>query len=306
MKILFVNPPMPQCGVHQYGLNLFNVLHPSERHIFEICHPASLEQLHERCKLIGPDIIIYNWSAPIGGWMEEAPFPLAPRHVAVFHAGSLNFGRFDAVLFSDPTMKPEGNIFPIGRPLPEPPSENGNIKHDVPWIGVNGFCGACAQNVVAHVAFEFDAALVRLHLPSATFGDGHGFMSREAASGCKKLIKDHPGIKLEISHDFLPTKDLVARLAMNDLNCYIRGDLREWGNGVSSVLDVALAARKPIAINRFHGFRHLHNCDPSILIEENSLPTIIANGLKPLEPIYERFKPERVRTEVEECLEKIS
>ena len=106
---------------------------------------------------------------------------------------------------------------------------------------------------------------------------------------------------MEVCHDFLSTYNLLRWLRQNDLNVYMR-DLPPTWRGVSSVLDPALAARRPIAVNLCTAFRHVHNLNPSICAEHNSLPTILENGIRPLEPIYQEYAPHRVRAQVEDVV----
>ena len=76
-------------------------------------------------------------------------------------------------------------------------------------------------------------------------------------------------------------------LAGNSVNCFFYDEFR--GRGISSVIDFALSARRPIAISHSNMFRHIKDASPTILIEQSSLKKIIANGIDPLRPFLDRW-----------------
>jgi hypothetical protein len=303
MRILLVNPPLAECGVHQYGVRLSNVLGHSPQHQVFYSHAASLEGLSGAAAVIQPDVILYNWIDIIGGYLAGAPFrSLAKYHVLIYHDCSVNEAHWDAILFSDPTMPTRGKWFPIGRPLAEWANcHPAPIPTTVPKIGVNGLVGAWASLAVAQILREFSEAVIRLHLPPAIYIDPLGNMAREAAQNCRRMAGARPGIQFEISHEFLDQEGLMDWIGRNDLNVYIR-DVPPGARGVSSVLDCAIAARRPVAVNGNPMFRHVFGLDPSIQVEHNSLRTIMANGIKPLLPLYEKWSAESVCSQVDKVI----
>ena len=304
IRVLFVNSANEFCGVHQYGENLFGILKTSRRIKFDLFRPVNLDELRSAWLYEHYDALIWNWAPGIGGWMKDYPFGISLRNIAIYHDGHLDPSRFEAVLFSDPTMPSKGKWHSIGRPLPEwewEPEHETAPTHPMPWIGVNGFLGAWAPIAVRKILSDFKQAHIRLHLPSATYGDPTGAAAQVSAQQCRELCQGHPGITMEVCHDFLSTYNLLRWLRLNDLNVYMR-DLPPTWRGVSSVLDPALAARRPIAVNLCTAFRHVHNLNPSICAEHNSLPTILENGIRPLEPLYQEYAPHRVRVQVEDVV----
>jgi len=305
MKILFVNTREPKCGVHQYGESLYAVikhyLGPSEEH--EIIGGSFLGY-HEFMSCVGtvkPDVVMYNWQAGIGGWMGSAPFPIKAKQVFVFHDLEANFDKFDAVLFSDPTMQPHGNWHPIGRPLRSHISVQPR-NSGVPVIGINGFIGAWAQIAFAHIANTFEHCHIRMHLPFAAYGDSIGDMARSAARECVSAMPE--GFTSEINHEFMDWDDLVSWLSHNDINCYLRDTSMHW-RGVSSACDAAMCASRPIAVNACNAFRHLHDCSPSIMVEHRSIRDIMQTGLSPLVAKYKEYSPEVVGAQVMKVLESL-
>ncbi len=299
MNGIFVNGSygVEECGVHQYGTALFSILKDSDKISWNYIEPKSFEQL--KSFYTEGDFILYNWQSGQGGFLIDSPFSSLGKQALVFHDCIVN-DRFDAVLFSDPTMKDSGKWRSIGRPIPiYTPQRNSVFSSEFPnpVVGVHGFIGAWADQVVHRVMQEFEVATVRLSLPYAAYGDSHGVAARTMAQRCQSMVSNS-GIVLTISHDFMPKAELIEWLHANDLNCYIRPADMQW-RGVSSAPDSAIAAKKPMAINKCNAFRHLHNLNPSICVEDVSLWDIIGNGLSPFVQLYSDWSPERIREQVE-------
>ena len=96
---------------------------------------------------------------------------------------------------------------------------------------------------------------------------------------------------------------IINMLAQNTINCYFY-DYQD-GAGLSSSVDYALAARRPIAVTRSHQMRHLWNLTPSILIENSSIQQIIDQGTAPLEPLYKDYSKESVWQDYTNMLQKL-
>lgn len=297
MRVLFCNTHERACGVNQYGSNLYAVLCDSERIHWDYYGGASAPPMGTLKRF---DVIVYNWQGLIGGWMSAAPIQHMGKQVLVYHDLDILSHQWDAILFSDPTMQAHDNWHPIGRPIPHYVPIINPIMNRGPTVGVHGFCGAWANQVVQRVIQEFEYGLVRLHLPYSRFCDPNGDQARSMAETCRGMTSG-TGINLEVSHDFLPQRELLDWLARNDVNAYMRNVGVPW-RGVSSALDVALAARKPIAIDKCSGFRHLFGASPSICVEDSSFTEIICNGLSPLVPFYKAWSPENIRSQVEAVL----
>lgn len=138
---------------------------------------------------------------------------------------------------------------------------------------------------------EFDEAIIRLHIPFSFFGDPHGLKAKERVREVQSIITKS-GIKVEATHEFKDDIEIVKWLNENDVNCYLYDYLD--GCGIASSPDYALAACKPIAVTKSHQMRHMWNLQPSVLVEQNSLKTIIENGILPLKPLLDRYTHENI------------
>jgi hypothetical protein len=92
-------------------------------------------------------------------------------------------------------------------------------------------------------------------------------------------------------------------LAGNTVNIFLY-DVHK-NRGLSSVIDWALAAHRPIVINKCGMFRHIYNAKPSICIEDSSLKDIIKNGITPLIPFYNEWTPEKFIQRYENIIKEV-
>lgn len=300
-KILFVNPDSEQCGVHQYGRRLFDILSHSER--FGVGYTTSSSMAGANLF----DAVIYNWHPIIDPEASVAAALSAmsprPRIVLLHHEGGfIDDNRADMVLFSNPSgPKRFGKVRHIGRPLPKFDTFVPRDASDRIVIGLNGFMGAWADRLVQIVAKEFECALIRLALPPSSHCDPGAMLAMAMVNRCRTMAP--AGFEFDVTHEFMPEHRLLEWLARNDINCYFRDYVPS--TGVSSALDMALAVRRPIAINKHPMFSYLMDCVPSICVEDSSISEILRNGLSPLVTAYERNSHERVLSEVEEALSEL-
>lgn len=307
MNALFVNAYGERaCGVWQFGVNLYNVLRESEQVHWVYLEPQTAGNLMSVAMGQECDVVLYNWSSIMGGWLQNAPFPWIKKQALVFHDGEAS-EKFDAVFFADPTAVLTGKWHVIGRPLPTLSSIRYVVHAKNAWpgpiVGCHGFIGAWADEVVKRVMQEFEWATIRLLLPYSAYCDPQGIAAKATAATCRRMVEGKT-ISLEISHEFLPQEKLLDWLSMNDINCYIR-PLNNW-RGVSSAPDCALAVKRPLAVNCCSAFRHLHHLKPSIVVDESSLLDILGNGLSPFVDWKKKWcDPEVIREQVENVLLKL-
>ena len=87
------------------------------------------------------------------------------------------------------------------------------------------------------------------------------------------------------------------------LNVFLYSERK--GRGCASTLDFALSVKRPIAITKSNAMAHIYNATPSICIEDRNLKEIMASGFIPLEPYYEKWKPEKFIEAYEKIVEAI-
>ncbi|WP_377476795.1 MAG: class I SAM-dependent methyltransferase [Microcoleus anatoxicus] len=293
-KILIVSHKEKQCGVQQYGLNIAKTLEKSTKYCFVYAECSSSEELLESVNKLKPVAIIYNYHPLTLSWVNPTILQsINVPHIGIIHevtqriADVSNDSLFQYHIAPDPTLELKNPIvFKTGRVVL--PYRNNHKLPEIATIGSFGFGleGKGFEKVIATVQQEYDEALIRLHIPFATFADADGSQAVAIAKRCQQAIVK-PGIKLSLSHDFLTQEQLLDFLAQNTLNAffYERYDNR----GISSTIDHALAVKRPIAITKSNMFRHIVSAKPSICIEDSSLKQIVDNGIAPLVPFYNEW-----------------
>ena len=94
---------------------------------------------------------------------------------------------------------------------------------------------------------------------------------------------------------------LLDFLAQNSLNAF----LYEYqnGRGISSVVDHALAVKRPLALTRSSMFRHVNGTRPPITMEDARLSDILARGFTPLARYARGVDAENLRWDYERIVD---
>jgi GDP-D-mannose 3',5'-epimerase len=259
-----------------------------------------------------PSIIIYNYHSITTQHLNDPylrnkysniihvmiHYDLLQAHIDNFNPGLFN--GFNYIITDNDKLQVNSdnkNIFVVPRSIPYSKKitsyEEKSNNIDNPIIGFQGF-GFPHKGIIriaAKIQEEFDNATFRLHMPFSFYGDPNGDKARQRIYEIQQIITK-PGIKIEVSHDFLSDEDIINWLNKNTINCYFYDYLES--SGIASSPDYAIAAMKPIAINNSRMFVNLHNLEPSIEIEKNSLKNIIKNGVIPLLPIHKKYTHKNV------------
>lgn len=299
-KVLFINSVNIACGVQSYGQRVSNILKKSNQYDFIYIEMNSMEQYYLSVNLLKPVAIIYNYHPLPMAWFEGCKIPNI-KHFVVWHEGSEHTNLTpDYWLYPDCTIEDIGNKFGIPRPLIEH-VELTYPKNNIPVISSFGFgFGVKGMGrVVKTVNDQFDEAIIRLHMPFAYYGDRDESSREKIYPGCQTEVKK-PGIKLEITNNFLSDEELLQFLANSDLNIFLYDDMP--GRGLSSVIDYALSVHRPIAISRNHMMRHIYNTEPSICYEDRSLQDIIGSGSQALQQYRDKWSNEHLIKKVEQIL----
>ena len=331
--ILFVSHTPSQCGIFEYGKNIFNVLKGSRYFNFVRVECSSLEDLKRSIAEQGPVAIIYNYHPSVLPWVATKVGPRLYRNnltsikvqqIGIIHEITqrsadtatayrrkflpgtrtrLSNSLFDFYIAPDPALLLRNPyVYKTGRLLPH--YVNNYPVPETITIGSFGFGtpGKGFDNIVRKVQQEFDQAVIRLNIPSSDFADKDGANGRRIAAACRALV-ENPGIDLQISHDYLDDRQVLDFLAQNTINVFLYEDAEN--RGLSSAVDNAVAVKRPVAVSNSIMFRHVLDTEPSINVEKNSLRTIIANGFAPLEKHYRDWNPETLLWEYERIMRSV-
>lgn len=293
-SILFINHPEKECGVHQFGENVYEAIRHSKLYDFQYCECSGAEDLRGFISKYQPVCIIYNYYGSTMPWLHTGiTRSVKIPHIGIIHevtqerVNQANKTLFDFHIAPDPTVLLTNPIvFKTGRLIPVYMGEH--PVPAIPTIGSFGFGtkGKGFTRIIEQVQAEFDEAVIRFNIPFAKFGDASGEGAKAYAAACHALVKK-PGIRLEITHAFWSQDEVLRFLAGNTVNCFFYDENKN--RGISSVTDLALAVDKPIAISRSQMFRNLFDATPSVCIEDLSLREIISNGTPPLAPFKKEW-----------------
>lgn len=302
-KVLFVNQPLSQCGVYEFGKlthKILNSFNGTKKYSFEYVEPKdSIELYNHKNDCVAA---IFNYHPMTMSWLNEHVIrDLNLPSALMMHDTRTVFGS-SVVLHPDPSYITMGIDYKVGRPILKPLEIKPAVLQNT--IGSFGFGTSYKgfNEVIHKVNQEFDEATIRFHIPLNTIIDSAG---SHAFSTRKKLekIPIKPGIKLEFSHDYLTDEELLKWLGQNTVNVFMYRNSERTRDVCSSVIDWAIAARRPIAVSNDIMFHHLHTVEPSVCLCNNTLKTIIANGTTPLEPLYEEWTWENLYLDYERMLD---
>ncbi len=332
-KILFVTHQPKQCGVYEFGKNVYDAISQSQIYDFIKIECDSLDKLQKEINSGDPSAIIYNYHPSVMPWLvtkiskgvyknniagnqivqigiiheitqEVADSATGYGNKIIIGASQRKLNSlFNFYIAADPTLLLKNPlVFKTGRLIPE--YKNSMPTPTIPTIGSFGFGtpNKGFEKLVAKVREEFTEAVIRLNIPSADFGDPEGLSARKIANNCRELIKNE-NIKLEISHVFLTDSKLLDFLASNSINAFMYEDT--GGRGLSSTVDNALAVNRPIAVSNSSMFRHILNSCPSVNIQKFSLKEIMKNGTQCLQNLSKNWDKENLCWEYERILQTI-
>lgn len=308
MNILILNHSEKHCGVYQYGKRIGSILEKSTNHKFVYLELNSHKDLDDKIDEYNPQSIIYNWTAGTMPWVTpETVGCLRKKNIKQFllvhNVGYATF--FDYYLHQHPYWQPvDNNNFAIPRPLPSYNKKNIKQNDNIIRVGSFGF-GLLNKYYheicrIVNEQFDNESVELRLHLTSGTFA-GNTQNIPLVSQLCRQNITK-PNISLNITTDFISDEELLDFLAGNNLNIFFYENYPTY-NGISSVIDYALAVQKPLAINRSSMYSHLLDTNPSICVEDNSLLDIMNTGFYPLQEKYNSWTNEKFIHNLETIVE---
>jgi hypothetical protein len=309
-SIVFATHSQQQCGVHQFGRQIFKALQGSSKYEFVYCEVNGPSELREAIFEHNASAVIVNFHPATIGWAAGRPvWFLQIPSIGIMHemtdalADQTDDALFDYYIFHDPSAETRNPLFFTSGRLIHPTSRSVAAPTRV-TVGSFGFAtaGKGFEAVAARAHAEFDDCLIRFNIPSSEFCDKDGSQARIVADRCRSIITK-PGVQIEVTHDFMDLDGVENFLAGNSINAFFYDE--QDGRGISSATDLALSARRPIAARRTSMVRHMFGAQPSIFIEERSLREIAESGVAPLQPFIDRWTADNVRLDYEKMLDTV-
>jgi hypothetical protein len=297
--VLFLQHHHKECGVYSYGQKIFNILSKSKVNNYIYSEADSEDEFNQVKREVKPSTIIYNHYESTMPWLTEEVVSknIKYQQILLFDKGLIPYNCDKYFFLGDYGLGyekvQESKRVLLPRPIPE--FEYTPIKNEVPTIGSFGFGfrDKGFERLVKLVNDTFDEAVININMPLSIYqlpGENEEIVQKCLDANYKS------NIKLNLTHDYyLDDKDLMKFLSKNDVNAFY---YYERKTGISGVLDYCLAVGRPIAISKCDMFSHMWT--PEIIIPDNSLVTIIKNGLKPLRRYYKKWDREILIDRVDE------
>lgn len=287
-RVLLINPPDAQCGVHQYFVSVQSILRSSQKHQYVLANMDGdiMPVKH------GYDVLVYNYHEKLCPWLcnEWIRAREVPCLAIGGHDCYPDFSELKLILNCDSASEPTKRNIPLPRPVrnfaPLPNPERITIGSCGFAFGSKNF-----QHVATVVAQSYDDALIRLHMPQHPHGEPVDAIVGSIRQQLWNLNK--PNIDVEISTDFLSDEELISFLSSNTANVFLYPPFTNEKRGLSSAIDKALSARKPIAISDSTMYRHI-NTEDKFLLSKFSLAEIISFGVEHIKPFWATHSEEKL------------
>lgn len=303
MKGIFYNSTAAVCSIWESGMMTYNALKRSNLYKLEYTEDTNIKD--------GYDFAIFNYNHHVNSWitpnklseskginfclvlevgLKEDPLVAVPSY-------------FPYYIILDPTIKDTANYFGFPRPLEESASDP-YIEPKYPVIGSYGFptYGKEWHKIVEQAQKEFDHALIRFNIPSATYIPNHNDLVREIEKQCRSVIHK-PGINLEITQSIMTKDQLIQWCAQNTINCFFYNREHVYATGLAAVTDQAISARRPLLVSNDSTFRHIHIYMPHY--PSLSIKQAIDTTQPLVEKIADDWSPEKFCLRFESILEKV-
>jgi len=307
-KVLFFNHKIEKCGVYQYGRRVYDILAKTQEieYIYK-----EIDCYDEYIQILSPegswsaDAIIYNYHDSTMGWLNGHTIQKRVKNIGISHESQEYM--FDIKINIDPTFaETEGERYTIPRPIYEnideivaTPIEDSTRKEFIekyqdaglPIIGSFGFGfdDKMFWRLIEMINNQYDEAIIKFVIPMAHFG-GNMDAIYQMVQGCYSVPRK-PGIQLMITHEFFTNTELLQFLHSNTMNIFLYKPCTN--RSISSTIDYALSARKPIGISDSHMFRHIYS--DAISVYKRGIPDICKDSLETCRPFLEKYSNENMR-----------
>lgn len=285
MNVLCLNHTKTQCGVYQYGLRLFEILKKSNDINYFYKEVNSLDEYINILNSYNYDLIIYNYHSSTMCWLNYKNIQKIIKNICISHESNCD-GLFDYIINNENITL--DTLIP--RPIYENIQNNNNISFincfkdlNIPIFGSFGFGfhNKGFNKIVQMVNNQYDNAVIKLLIPEADFGPKLNEIN-DLINECKNYVTK-PGIVLIACNDFLSNEEVVLFLKSNTMNIFLYDNMQ--GRGLSSVIDYAISAKKPIGISDSYMFRHIYSDE--ICLYKTSIKDCIINSQKYVDKLFE-------------------
>lgn len=299
---IFFNSKNSLCSIWETGIVCYDILSKSQKYLLDYTEDYEFKYKKEY------DFAIFNYHPLANNWITKEHIDKFGKsvfcivtEVSLVDKNYIKFtpSFFTAYIILDPSIEDCGNVYGFPRPL-ENFKINENKTNVVPVIGSFGFAGQGKkwELILEQTAKEFDEAVVRINISPAKYVPDEFLLD-----ACLKINKKYDEInsvnskiKLELTTETYSKYELVKWCSQNDINLFFYDRLDISQSGISSAIDQAIIAEKPILVTSDPTFRHVHkyidyfpNIDIKKAISENKQKVIIMKSLWSRENFLQKF-----------------
>lgn len=268
INVLYVNHAHSEvCGVHDLGRRHARLIALGDDVALDYIECNDLASYDRAMDGGDFDVVIVNYMPGIMPWVTEGIKRHRAVRIAVIHnyqhdtidqVAAEHHRLFDFMLALDPSLHSTNPwVLTTDRPLPDT-VKLGPLP-DTPQIGSFGFAFPHKNfpAVAAEISTTLEQAVFDLHMPEAYFNGagGRDLYTPGIVRQIEEIFDGRPGLRLRHTADHLTPDEVVARLALNTVNClfYVPG---QHNAGLSSALDYLIAARRPVMVTDCAMFSH--------------------------------------------------
>lgn len=307
-RVLLVNHNIEKCGVFNFGVSMYRCWKGSKEYQISLGCYDNWRNLLER--LNDYDVFIFNWHSATLPWVSQELIDyLRNQGKKVFlipHDEIVAFDRerLDAILYIDPSLDEktlDKKEYVLGRPILPLTGGETRTKNAIIYPKI-GFAGFCFEHKRIEGILDIIGDLpcqIRLHLPPSHWGYNPNYISEVEALFATKISKNQ---SLKVSKDFLTIDGLIWWMHENDLMIFNYEDTKMINHGISSITDIALAARTPFLISNSNQFRHLKEVFDYCKIGKVKPIDAINRGFGPFLHLVDRWSPENHKKKLAEII----
>jgi hypothetical protein len=310
--VLFFNHKIEKCGVYQYGRRVYDILVKTQEIEYIYKEINCFDEYIQILSIIHADAIIYNYHDSTMGWLNGHTIQKRVKNIGISHESQEYM--FDIKINIDPTFaETEGERYTIPRPIYEnideiaatPIAESTRKEFiekyqdaGLPILGSFGFGFDDKQfwRLIEMINNQYDEAIIKFLIPVAHFG-GNMDAINQMVNVCYSVPRK-PGIQLMITHEFFTNTELLQFLHSNTMNIFLYKACND--RSISSTIDYALSARKPLGISDSHMFRHIYS--DAICVYKRGIPDICKDSLETCRPFLEKYSNENMRAKFREIV----
>ena len=328
-KIAFVTNSATHCGIHQYGRAVHRVLSASDKfeyeftptlHEFHSGDGRDKEQYSEWLTNIDCDAILYNHCHNTMNWLDKEIVAEVdkPQFLITGHDIFSTIPGVRHHFVTNPLFENTATHSALLRPL----LLDHNLQYKPPGktIKVGTFGLAYTSKnlplLVRYVNESFPPSQkveLNIHATVGKYVLGSKQHVDSTIQTCCAFTAAN--VTVNFTTEFIESlDDVMIMLNNNDINVFFYSD-EPNRFAVSSALDMALSARKPVAITNSSMFahaRHVKDIVVDMLEMQNPvgnfdhwIPKILDRGMNPLAEFYENWAPDKFRTVIENKLQEL-